>query len=72
MNETMIGLLFILPVFGAFVMVVMLKDMQSLQGWLMVSYIGIPAFLVVIAVLLAYPMLLFGALFLAGVLAVNH
>jgi len=72
MNETMIGLLFILPVFGAFVMVVMPKDMQSLQGWLMVSYIGIPAFLVVIAVLLAYPMLLFGALFLAGVLAVNH
>jgi len=48
-------------------MTVMPKEWQSLSGWLMVSYLGIPGFLVVAAVLVSVPELMFGALFFLGV-----
>lgn len=58
-----------LPLFGAFVMTVMPREWQNVSGWLMVSYLGIPAFFVLLAILIGFPGLLFGALFLIGVLA---
>ena len=68
-TETVLGLAFILPLLGLLVMIGMPKEWQNVQGWLMVSYLGIPGFLVVIALLVNVPVLLFGALFLLGVLA---
>lgn len=50
-------------------MTVMPREWQNGQGWLIVSYLGIPGFLVVIALLVNAPALLFGALFLIGILA---
>jgi hypothetical protein len=65
--ETVFGLAFMLPLFGGLIMTVMPKEWQSLSGWLMVSYLGIPGFLVVAAVLVSVPELMFGALFFLGV-----
>ena len=65
--ETVFGLAFILPLFGGLIMAVMPKEWQSLSGWLMVSYLGIPGFLVVAAILVSVPALMFGALFFLGV-----
>lgn len=70
-QETVLGLAFILPVFGLLAMIAMPKDWQNVQGWLMVSYLGIPGFLMVVALVVNVPVLLFGALFLLGVFAVN-
>lgn len=69
--EDIIGLAFILPVLGMLVMIGMPKDWQNLQGWLMVSYLGIPGFLVIVAVVVGFPALLFGLLFLLGIFAAN-
>ncbi len=71
-TETIIGLAFMLPIFGLLVMIGMPKDWQNLQGWLMVSYLGIPGFLIFVALLVNVPVLLFGALFLVGVLAARR
>jgi len=65
--ETFLGLAFMLPLFGGLIMTVMPREWQSLSGWLMVSYLGIPGFLVVAAVLVSVPALMFGALFFLGV-----
>ena len=65
--ETVFGLAFMLPLFGGLIMTVMPKEWQSLSGWLMVSYLGIPGFLMVAAILLSVPALMFGALFFLGV-----
>jgi hypothetical protein len=65
--ETVFGLAFMLPLFGGLIMTVMPKEWQSLSGWLMVSYLGIPGFLMVAAILVSVPALMFGALFFLGV-----
>jgi len=65
--ETILGLAFMLPLFGGLIMTVMPREWQSLSGWLMVSYLGIPGFLVVAAILVSVPALMFGALFFLGV-----
>ena len=65
--ETVFGLAFMLPLFGGLIMTVMPREWQSLSGWLMVSYLGIPGFLVVAAILVSVPALMFGALFFLGV-----
>ena len=65
--ETFLGMAFTLPLFGGLIMTVMPREWQSLSGWLMVSYLGIPGFLVVAAILVSVPALMFGALFFLGV-----
>lgn len=67
--ETTLGLAFTLPALGLLAMIGMPKEWQNVQGWLMVSYLGIPGFLIVIALLVNMPALLFGLLFLLGILA---
>jgi len=47
-------------------MTVMPPHWQNGRGWLLVSYIGIPAFIVIIAILVNVPMLLFFAILLIG------
>ncbi|WP_277810700.1 hypothetical protein [Chromohalobacter canadensis] len=69
---TIFGLAFILPILGLLVMIGMPKDWQNVQGWLMVSYLGLPGLVLIIALLANVPMLLFGALFLLGVGAVRR
>lgn len=71
-TETLLGLAFILPVIGLLVMIVMPKDWQNVQGWLMVSYLGLPGAILVIALVVNVPVLLFGALFLLGIAAVKR
>ncbi len=70
-TETLLGTAFILPVLGLLVMIGMPKHWQNVQGWLIVSYLGIPGLLIVIALLVNVPVLLFGALFLLGMAASN-
>ena len=65
--ETVFGLAFMPPLFGGLIMTIMPKEWQSLSGWLMVSYLGIPGFLMVAAILVSVPALMFGALFFLGV-----
>lgn len=67
--EEMVGMAVALGAFGLLAMIGMPRDWQNLQGWLMVSYLGIPGFLVVIAVAVNFPPLLFGGLFLLGLSA---
>ncbi len=69
--ETALGLAFILPILGILVMTVMPKPWQNVPGWLMVSYIGLPGFVAIIALLANVPLLIGGALFLLGIAAVN-
>lgn len=57
---------------GAFIMTVMPHDWHNPQGWMLVSFVGIPAFFVILAVLINFPGLLFGALFVAGIMAMNR
>jgi hypothetical protein len=66
-TETLLGLAFILPMLGLLVMTGIPKEWQNVQGWLIVSYLGIPGFLVIIAIAVNVPVLLFGILFLVGV-----
>lgn len=67
--ETILGIAFILPVLGMLVMIGMPSDWQNVTGWLLVSYVGIPGLLLVIALLVNMPFLLFGLVFLLGILA---
>lgn len=67
--ETSLGLAFILPVLGLLVMIGMPRDWQNVQGWLLVSYIGLPGVILAIALVVNMPALLFGLLFLLGVFA---
>jgi uncharacterized membrane protein HdeD (DUF308 family) len=69
--ETILGLAFILPVLGLLCMVVMPKPWQNVTGWLMVSYIGIPGFVLALALLVNAPLLIGGVLFLLGIAAVS-
>jgi hypothetical protein len=71
-TETLLGTAFILPMLGLLIMIGMPKHWQNVQGWLMVSYLGIPGALIVIALLVNVPVLLFGALFLLGIAAVSR
>ena len=68
-TETVLGLAFSLPLPGPLAMIGVPRDWQNVQGWLIVSYLGIPGFLIIIALLVNMPALLFGALFLLGVFA---
>ena len=54
-----------LPLFGLMVMTVMPAHWQNPKGWLLVSYAGIPAFIVIIAILVNVPALLFLIILLA-------
>jgi len=47
--ETVFGMAFMLPLFGGLIMTVMPREWQSLSGWLMVSYLGLPGFIAVLA-----------------------
>lgn len=69
--ETALGLAFILPVFGLLVMTVVPKDWQNVQGWLMVSYLGIPGFVAILGLLANTPLLIGGVLFVLGILAMG-
>lgn len=71
-TETVLGLAFTLPLLGLLVMIGMPKEWQNVQGWLIVSYLGIPGLLVVIALLVNVPVLLFGLLFLLGLAAAGR
>lgn len=71
-TETLLGLAFILPVLGLLVMIGMPAHWQNVQGWLMVSYIGLPGAILVIALVVNVPVLLFGALFLLGIAAASR
>lgn len=54
---------------GLITMTVMPYEWQNPQGWLIVSFLGVPLFFVLLAILISFPGLLFGLLFLVGVLA---
>lgn len=58
-----------LPLLGLLVMVGMPESWQNVQGWLLVSFLGIPGILIAVAVTVNWPMILFGALFLGGIAA---
>ncbi|MGO2148781.1 hypothetical protein [Halomonas sp.] len=55
--------------FGLIVMTTVSYHWKTLRGWLIISYVFIPGFVLVAAVLINYPPLLFGALFFLGVAA---
>ncbi|QEM81721.1 hypothetical protein [Halomonas binhaiensis] len=58
-----------LPLFGLLAMIGVPKEWQNVQGWLIISFLGIPGFLVVIALMVNMPVLLFGTLFFLGIFA---
>ncbi len=55
-----------LPLFGLMVMTVVPAHWQNAKGWLIVSYAGIPAFIIIIAILVNVPVLLFLVILLIG------
>lgn len=67
--ETFLGLAFVLPLLGLLVMTAVPKEWQNFKGWLMVSYLGIPGFIVVAALVINIPVLLVGLVFFLGVAA---
>lgn len=67
--ETFLGLAFMLPLFGLLTMTVMPRHWQTVSGWLMVSYLIIPGFLVVAALVVNWPIMLFGVVFFLGIAA---
>ena len=69
--ETVFGLAFILPLLGLLVMIVMPRDWQNVPGWLMVSYLGLPGFIAVLALLVNVPLLAGGVIFLLGAAAAS-
>jgi len=69
--ETILGLAFILPLLGLMVMIVMPRDWQNVPGWLMVSYLGLPGFITVLALLVNVPLLAGGVIFLLGAAAAS-
>jgi len=70
-TETVLGLAFILPLLGLLVMIVMPRAWQNVPGWLMVSYLGLPGFIAVLALLVNVPLLIGGVLFMLGIAAVS-
>lgn len=56
-----------LGLFGLIVLTTVSYHWKNLRGWLIISYVLIPGFVLVAAVLIHYPPLLFGALFFLGV-----
>lgn len=58
-----------LPLFGLLAMIGVPNEWQNVQGWLIISFLGIPGFLVVIALMVNMPVLLFGTLFFLGIFA---
>lgn len=58
-----------LPIFGLMIMTVMPVHWQNGQGYLLVSFVGIPAFIVILAILVNFPLLLFFAILLIGLCA---
>lgn len=58
-----------LPIFGLIIMTVMPAHWQNAKGWLLVSYAGIPLFIVALAILINVPALLFLAILLLGLSA---
>ncbi len=56
-------------VLGGLVMTQMPREWQTTGGWLAVSLLGIPLFLMLIGLLINVPFLLFGALVLTGLYA---
>ncbi|MBH8578803.1 hypothetical protein [Bisbaumannia pacifica] len=56
-----------LPLLGLIVMTVVPVHWQTVQGWLLVSYVGLPLFIVAIALVVNLPGLLFLLLLLAGI-----
>jgi len=69
--EHFLVLAFTLPLLGLLVMLVMPREWQNVPGWLMVSYLGLPGIIVVIALLVNVPLLFGGALFFLGVAAAS-
>ena len=69
--ETVLGLAFILPLLGLLVMIVMPRPWQNVPGWLMVSYLGLPGFIAVLALLVNVPLLAGGAIFVLGIAAAS-
>jgi len=65
--EAFVVLAVTIPVFGLIIMTVMPRAWQNVQGWLMVTFLGIPGFLVVVALLVNVPLLLFGVIFFLGI-----
>lgn len=61
--------LFSFGLIGLLCMTAMPAHWQDLQGWAIVSFLAIPGALVVIAILVAFPPLLFGGLVLLGFVA---
>jgi len=58
-----------LPLLGLLVMTGLPSRWQTAQGWLLVSFAGIPGFIVVIALAVNLPVLLFFLVLLAGLSA---
>ena len=58
-------------IFGLLAMIGMPRQWQNLQGWLLVSFVGIPGFLAVIALLVNAPGLIVGVAFVLGILAMQ-
>lgn len=56
-----------LGLFGLIVLTTVSYHWKNLRGWLIISYVFIPGFVLVAAMLIHYPPLLFGALFFLGV-----
>ena len=65
--EAFVVLAVTIPVFGLIIMTVMPRAWQNVQGWLLVTFLGIPGFLVVVALLVNVPLLLFGVIFFLGI-----
>lgn len=65
------GLIVGLPLLGLLIMTALPASWQNAQGWLLVSFLGIPGFVCIVALAVNWPLILFGALFLGGVAAAN-
>ncbi|MCE0733508.1 hypothetical protein LWH48_12040 [Halomonas sp. G15] len=75
MNEAWITLgmgAFTLLLLGALVMSQLPRMWDSVGGWLFISWIALPAFLVFIAVLVRYPTLLAGVVVALGLYAMRR
>jgi len=67
--QALIGGILGLLVLGGLVMTQMPREWQTTGGWLLVSLLGIPLFVMLIGLLINVPALLFGALVLTGLYA---
>lgn len=56
-------------VFGAIFMTQMPRHWQTTQGWLLISLVGIPMFILFVGLMVNIPALLFGGLVLTGFFA---